>query len=100
MGLLKGCFQSLFEICAQVSGQKQHLWVIMWIRCCLILHNLIIHVESVQVDTEDEWHSEIQAILHDHEQAQNASRATGASGEHTYEDESSGKEGSSAADLH
>ncbi|KDR70601.1 hypothetical protein GALMADRAFT_47600, partial [Galerina marginata CBS 339.88] len=46
IGLLKGTFQSLKEIRLQVGDNKKHLELILWIRCCIILHNLIIRIED------------------------------------------------------
>ncbi|KAF8235112.1 hypothetical protein L208DRAFT_1258770, partial [Tricholoma matsutake] len=42
IGLLKGRFQSLFELWIQIYTHEKHLWAIVWIRCCIILHNLIL----------------------------------------------------------
>jgi len=42
IGLLKGWFQSLFQLCIQIYTHERHLWAIIWICCCLILHNLIL----------------------------------------------------------
>ncbi|KAF8228636.1 hypothetical protein L208DRAFT_1052975, partial [Tricholoma matsutake] len=44
--MLKNQFQSLKEVCFQISLQKMHHFVILWITCCLILHNLIICIEE------------------------------------------------------
>lgn len=57
IGLLKGRFQSLFQLRIQVYDHKKHLWAIMWIRCCIILHNLIIQLERDAVDKE--WRQEM-----------------------------------------
>jgi len=51
MGLLKGTFQSLKEIQIQVVNAKRHKIVIMWARACIILHNLIIHIEGDNFDS-------------------------------------------------
>ncbi|KAJ7720744.1 hypothetical protein DFH07DRAFT_784286 [Mycena maculata] len=57
IGLLKGRFQSLFQLRIQVYDHKRHLWAIMWIRCCIILHNLIIRLESGAIN--EEWRQEM-----------------------------------------
>jgi hypothetical protein len=46
IGLLKGRFQSLFQLRIQVYTHRKHVWAIMWVRCCIILHNLIIRLEA------------------------------------------------------
>lgn len=53
IGLLKGRFQSLRELRIQISSRKRHLWAIIWIRCCIILHNLIIIFEGN--DNDSSW---------------------------------------------
>jgi hypothetical protein len=55
--MLKNCFQSLKELHFQILLQRMHQYVILWITCCLILHNLIIHIEE-QLGTFDilEWY--------------------------------------------
>lgn len=56
IGLLKGRFQSLHELRIQVSSPKQHDWVLVWIRCCIILHNMILDIEG---DGDDEtWRAD------------------------------------------
>jgi hypothetical protein len=57
IGMLKGRFQSLFQLRIQVYTHDKHLWAIMWIRCCIILHNLILRVEAGNINSE--WHEEI-----------------------------------------
>ncbi|EMD30820.1 hypothetical protein CERSUDRAFT_40060, partial [Gelatoporia subvermispora B] len=42
IGLLKGTWQSLHELRIQIKNLHAHAWAIIWIRCALILHNLII----------------------------------------------------------
>ncbi|OBZ71019.1 hypothetical protein A0H81_09532 [Grifola frondosa] len=41
----------------QISSKKWHEWAIAWIRCCLILHNLIIDFEGVNND--EDWRKEM-----------------------------------------
>ena len=53
IGLLKGTFQSLKEIRVQLINIKRHKIIIMWVRVCLILHNLIIQIEGDNFD--EEW---------------------------------------------
>jgi hypothetical protein len=50
MGLLKGMFQSLKEIWIQLINTKHHIIIIMWACMCIILHNLIIHIEGNNFD--------------------------------------------------
>lgn len=50
IGLLKGRFQSLRELRIQISSLNRHRWAIVWIRCCIILHNLIIMIEGDEED--------------------------------------------------
>jgi hypothetical protein len=57
IGVLKGRFQSLLGLRIQVLNHRRHLWAIMWIRCCIILHNLIIRIESGSVD--EAWRREM-----------------------------------------
>lgn len=45
-GSLKGRFQSLQELRFQIQGQKELDFANMWVRCCLILHNLIVEIEE------------------------------------------------------
>lgn len=45
-GSLKGRFQSLLNLWFQIQTQAKLDYVITWVRCCLILHNLIIEIEE------------------------------------------------------
>ncbi|KAI3998489.1 hypothetical protein K525DRAFT_176421, partial [Schizophyllum commune Loenen D] len=45
MGMLKGRWQSLRELRIQMTDQRRHLFAILWIRVCIILHNLILRKE-------------------------------------------------------
>ena len=54
IGLLKGTFQSLKELRIQISDKKKHLELILWVRCCIILHNLIIRIEE-GTGIDNEW---------------------------------------------
>jgi len=69
--LLKGTSQSLKELCIKITDKKRHLKAIVWIRCCIILHNLIICIEEGN-DVDDEWRGAITAglALTDHQQEQ------------------------------
>ena len=50
---LKTSFQ---EIHFQISSNKMHHFVILWITCCLVLHSLIIHIkEGTGTSDIDEW---------------------------------------------
>ncbi|EGO24133.1 hypothetical protein SERLADRAFT_349659 [Serpula lacrymans var. lacrymans S7.9] len=42
IGLLKIQFQSLKELCIQINTENKLEFAVAWIRCCIILHNLII----------------------------------------------------------
>jgi hypothetical protein len=57
IGLLKGTFQSLKELRIQISDKKKHLELILWVRCCIILHNLIIQIEE-GTGIDSEWREE------------------------------------------
>jgi hypothetical protein len=57
IGLLKGRFQSLFELRIQIYTHEKHLWAVMWIRCCIILHNLVLQIEAGKDDRE--WREEL-----------------------------------------
>jgi hypothetical protein len=57
IGLLKGRFQSLFQLRIQIYTHEKHLWAIMWIRCCIILHNLILRIEAGNINFE--WREEL-----------------------------------------
>lgn len=50
IGLLKGRFQALRQLRIQITASKHHKWAIMFVRCCLILHNLIIRLEGGDYD--------------------------------------------------
>jgi hypothetical protein len=36
---------------------KKHLWAVMWIRCCIILHNLVLQIEAEK--NHREWREEL-----------------------------------------
>ncbi|KIJ11105.1 hypothetical protein PAXINDRAFT_40692, partial [Paxillus involutus ATCC 200175] len=44
-GSLKGRFQSLRELRVQVQTPDDLQYVNTWVRCCLILHNMIVEIE-------------------------------------------------------
>jgi hypothetical protein len=50
VGLLKGTFQSLKEIRIQLIDARRHMIIIMWVRVCIVLHNLIVHIEGDNFD--------------------------------------------------
>jgi len=55
IGLLKGRFQSLRELRIQIGSHHLHKWAILWVCCCVILHNLIIlFEEDITNQTEGE----------------------------------------------
>lgn len=60
IGLLKGRFQSLFQLRIQVYTHEKHLWAIMWIRCCIILHNLILRIEAGNINSD--WREELYRV--------------------------------------
>ncbi|KIK13889.1 hypothetical protein PISMIDRAFT_44764, partial [Pisolithus microcarpus 441] len=45
-GSLKGRFQSLHDMHFQIQNQHDLESTNMWMRCCLILHNLILEIEE------------------------------------------------------
>ncbi|KIK13193.1 hypothetical protein PISMIDRAFT_75616, partial [Pisolithus microcarpus 441] len=45
-GSLKGRFQSLRDMRFQIQNQRDLEFANMWMRCCLILHNLILEIEE------------------------------------------------------
>ncbi|KIK14154.1 hypothetical protein PISMIDRAFT_73750, partial [Pisolithus microcarpus 441] len=45
-GSLKGRFQSLRDMHFQIQNQWDLEFANMWMRCCLILHNLILEIEE------------------------------------------------------
>ena len=53
ISLLKGGFQSLRELRIQIGSHKIHKWAILWVRCCVILHNLIIQFEEKSAEAID-----------------------------------------------
>ena len=99
--MLKGCFQSLKEIRCQVLTTAKHDFIILWITCCLILHNLIIHIEEDH-NTVDyfEWYEEGQEDCHgenieDEDDVENGSD-DGENGGENGEDDENGAEGNSS----
>lgn len=50
IGLLKGRFQSLRELRIQIGSKQKHRWAILWIRCCIVISNLIIRLEGDHPD--------------------------------------------------
>lgn len=93
IGVLKGRFQSLLQLRIQVYTHKRHMWAIMWIRCCIILHNLIIRIESGSVDENwrREMYNEWLALERDQQQHPRLNEVESESSE--------GEEQSAAADL-
>ena len=66
IGLLKGRFQSLRELRIQIGSHELHKFTILWIRCCVILHNLIIQFEDESMISDDTWRERcIFSGLHD-----------------------------------
>lgn len=47
-GMLKGRFASLRELRIQISDRTMAEWAVVWIRCCIILHNLVIRIEAAE----------------------------------------------------
>jgi hypothetical protein len=43
---LKGRFQSLRELRFRIQGEKDLDFAVHWIKCCIILHNMIIRFET------------------------------------------------------
>lgn len=50
IGLLKGRFQALRELRIQITSTKHHKWAVIFVRCCIILHNLILRLEGGDFD--------------------------------------------------
>ena len=48
--MLKGRFQALRELRIQITSPKHHKWAIAFVRCCIILHNLILRFEGRSFD--------------------------------------------------
>ena len=48
--MLKGRFQALRELRIQITSPKHHKWAIAFVRCCIILHNLILRLEGAGFD--------------------------------------------------
>ena len=48
--MLKGRFQALHELRIQITSPKHHKWAIAFVRCCIILHNLILRFEGRSFD--------------------------------------------------
>ena len=44
---LKGQFQSLQELQIHIQTVENMKYVVHWVQCCLILHNIIIHFKSM-----------------------------------------------------
>ncbi|KAG2745057.1 hypothetical protein P692DRAFT_20742656, partial [Suillus brevipes Sb2] len=44
--VLKGRFQSLRELRFRIQTEKDLEFSVQWIKCCIILHNMIIHFET------------------------------------------------------
>ncbi|KAI0345448.1 hypothetical protein BDW22DRAFT_1325369, partial [Trametopsis cervina] len=64
---LKGRFQFLKELQFPLQTEKQHRFMMMWQRCCLILHNLIIRTAEELGLSGGEWSSEVDAEHQDFE---------------------------------
>ncbi|KIK73622.1 hypothetical protein PAXRUDRAFT_41480, partial [Paxillus rubicundulus Ve08.2h10] len=43
---LKGHFQSLWELHHPIRNEQELQYVIHWVNCCLILHNMVIQFEE------------------------------------------------------
>jgi hypothetical protein len=50
--LLKGRFQSLKELRVRINSERDHKWAVLWILCCIILHNLILIIEGDEVEAD------------------------------------------------
>ena len=68
IGLLKGRFQSLFELQIQIYTHKKHIWAVMWIQCCIILHNLVLQIEAG--NNHREWQEELYNVWDQREEAE------------------------------
>lgn len=52
IGLLKGRFQALKELRIQIDSVQRHKWAVMFVRCCIILHNLVLRIEEGDFDAD------------------------------------------------
>ena len=50
IGLLKGRFQAVRELQIQITSTRHHKWAVIFVRCCIILHNLILRLEGGSFD--------------------------------------------------
>ena len=71
VGMLKGTFQLLKEIQIQLVNTKHHMIIIMWVCICIMLHNLIIHIEGDNFD--EKWRESLVRTGRDLEHANNDS---------------------------
>lgn len=67
MGMLKGRFGSLRRLRQQINNKRAHELAVMWVRCCLILHNLIMRIENF--DEDEDFVRELVAAGEAHERA-------------------------------
>jgi len=56
IGLLKGRFRALRELRIPITSPRHHKWAIVFVRCCIILHNLILRLEGGNFDPEFREH--------------------------------------------
>ena len=47
----------MFELRIQIYTHEKHLWAVMWIQCCIILHNLVLRIEAG--NDHQEWQEEL-----------------------------------------
>jgi len=53
IGILKGWFPFLRQICMQITDKKSHLkWILCYIEVCIILHNLLTQRHD---NSDDSW---------------------------------------------
>jgi hypothetical protein len=57
MGALKGRFGSLRGLRQRLDSRKAQILANEWVRTCIVLHNLILEVETTQ---DDMWELELQ----------------------------------------
>ncbi|TRM56817.1 hypothetical protein BD626DRAFT_465860 [Schizophyllum amplum] len=91
MGMLKGRWQSLRELRIQMKDKKRHLLAVLWIRVCIILHNIILRKEGDNFDAE--WREELCTLAGDDRHSQEAEEELFAVSE------SSGEEEGNAAEV-
>ena len=64
IGLLKTWVQSLKELRIQINSKEWLDFTVIWIRCCIILHNLIIDIEGNPIQgLSTDWQREMAGMM-------------------------------------